>query len=46
MAHYALYVKCRELANLDASPTAAIIDSQRVKSAEKDPMRVDGGLTW
>ncbi len=29
-----------------ASPTAAIIDSQSVKSAEKDPMRVDGGLTW
>ncbi len=30
----------------EASPTAAIIDSQSVKSAEKDPMRVDGGLTW
>jgi hypothetical protein len=34
----ALYVKCRELAGRDASPTAAIIDSQSVKSAEKDPM--------
>jgi transposase len=33
--HYALYVKCREQAERDASPTAAIIDSQSVKSAEK-----------
>ena len=33
--HHALYVKCRELAERDASPTAAIIDSQSVKSAEK-----------
>jgi len=33
--HYALYVLCRELAKRDASPTAAIIDSQSVKSAEK-----------
>ena len=33
--HHALYVKCREKAGRDASPTAAIIDSQRVKSAEK-----------
>jgi transposase len=33
--HHALYVKCRELAQRDASPTAAIIDSQSVKSAEK-----------
>ena len=30
-----LYVKCREKAGRDASPTAAIIDSQSVKSAEK-----------
>jgi transposase len=36
--HHALYVKCRELAERKASPTAAIIDSQSVKSAEKDPM--------
>src|SRR5665811_138109 len=33
--HHALYVKCREQAFREASPTAAIIDSQSVKSAEK-----------
>jgi len=44
--HHALYVKCREQDDCEASPTACIIDSQSVKSAEKDPMRVDGGLTW
>ncbi len=33
--HHALYVKCREQAERDASPTAGIIDSQSVKSAEK-----------
>src|ERR1700683_5362326 len=33
--HEALYVKCREQAGRDASPTAAILDSQSVKSAEK-----------
>src|ERR1022692_2949154 len=33
--HYTLYVKCREQAEREASPTAAIIDSQSVKSAEK-----------
>src|ERR1700735_720784 len=33
--HHVLYVKCREKADRDASPTAAIIDSQSVKSAEK-----------
>jgi transposase len=33
--HEALYMKCREQAGRDASPTAAIIDSQSVKSAEK-----------
>ncbi len=33
--HEALYQKCREQAERDASPTAAIIDSQSVKSAEK-----------
>jgi transposase len=38
--HYALYVKCREPAGREASPTAAIIDSQSVKSAEK------GGPKW
>ena len=33
--HQALYVACREKAEREASPTAAIIDSQSVKSAEK-----------
>ena len=33
--HTALYVLCRELVGRDPSPTAAIIDSQSVKSAEK-----------
>src|SRR3954452_18685027 len=33
--HYALYEQCRERAQREASPTAAIIDSQSVKSAEK-----------
>ena len=33
--HHALYVECRERAERKASPTAAIIDSQSVKSAEK-----------
>ena len=33
--HEALYVKCREAAAREASPTAAIVDSQSVKSAEK-----------
>ena len=33
--HHELYMKCREAASRDASPTAAVIDSQSVKSAEK-----------
>jgi transposase len=33
--HHALYVQCRELAGREASPTACVIDSQSVKSAEK-----------
>ena len=33
--HHALYVLCRERAGREASPTAAIIDSQSVKAAEK-----------
>ena len=36
--HNELYVKCREREEREASPTAAIIDSQSVKSAEKDTM--------
>jgi len=46
--HHTLYVKCRELAERQASPTAAIIDSQSVRSAEKggpsiDPHGYDAG---
>lgn len=37
--HHALYVQCREQAGRAASPTAAIIDSQSVKSAEKGGAR-------
>ena len=37
--HQALYVQCRELAGREASATAAIIDSQSVKSAEKGGSR-------
>ena len=37
--HHALYVACREQAGREASPTAAIIDSQSVKSAEKGGRR-------
>src|ERR1700686_551101 len=33
--HHALYQQCREREHREASPTAAIIDSQSVKSAEK-----------
>ena len=33
--HFTLYVQCRESAGREASPTAAVIDSQSVKSAEK-----------
>ena len=34
--HHALYVECREQEEREASRTAAIIDSQSVKSAEKE----------
>jgi len=34
-SHHSLDVKCREQMDRDASPTAAVIDSQSVKSAEK-----------
>jgi len=38
--HHELYMKCREAACRDASPTAAVIDSQSVKSAEKGGLRL------
>src|ERR1700739_4658297 len=37
--HHALYVQCREQAGRQASPTAAIIDSQSAKGAEKGGVR-------
>ena len=37
--HDTLYVACREQADREASPTACIIDSQTVKSAEKGGAR-------
>ena len=44
--HHALYISCREQAERDASPTAAIIDSQSVKSAEKGgAISIRPGLT-
>ena len=33
--HHVLYVACREQGEREASPTAAMVDSQSVKSAEK-----------
>lgn len=33
--HHALYLRCREQMGREASPTACVIDSQSVKSAEK-----------
>jgi transposase len=44
--HHALYEACREQACRDASPTARIIDSQSVKSAEKGgPASIHPGST-
>ena len=43
--HQALYVQCRELAEREASPTAAIIDSQSVKSGEKGGSRLTRPVT-
>ena len=39
--HDGLYEQCREQAGREASPTAAIIDSQSVKSAEKGGASID-----
>ena len=43
--HDALYAQCREAASREASATAAIIDSQSVKSAEKGGLRLIRGAT-
>ena len=42
--HYALYVKCREQDQSEASPTACIVDSQSVKSAEKGGLHRSPGF--
>ena len=39
--HHTLHVACREVEGREASPTAAIIDSQNVKGAEKSGARID-----
>ena len=39
--HHALYVKCRAQIEREASPSAAILDAQSVKSAEKGGAHVD-----
>jgi transposase len=38
--HHALYEECREQAGRETQPSAAIIDSQSVKSAEKGGARI------
>jgi transposase len=43
--HHALYVQCREQAGREAGPTAAIIDSQSVRSAEKGGSRTRPATT-
>ena len=43
--HYALYVQCRDAIGREASPTACVIDSQSVKSAEKGgPASIHPGM--
>ena len=44
--HHALYLKCREKAAREASPTACIIDSQSVKSAEKGGLVSTAEENW
>ena len=44
--HHTLYVKCREKVGREASPTAGVLDSQSVKSAEKGgPASIRTGMT-
>jgi hypothetical protein len=48
--HGVLYVKCREQAEREASPTACIIDSENIKGAEKErrwaPVTADSTSEW
>ena len=45
--HHTLYVQCREAAGRAASPTACVIDSQSVKSAEKGgPASIRAAMMW
>ena len=37
--HHEIYLRCREQAGREASPTACVIDSQSVKGAEKGGAR-------
>ena len=43
--HDTLYIACREQAERQASPTACVIDSQSVKSAEKGGPRIRRDMT-
>jgi transposase len=44
--HDALYLRCREAIGREASPTACVIDSQSVKSAEKGGLAsIDPAMT-
>ena len=44
--HHTLYVECREQIGREASPTACVIDSQSVKSAEKGgPASIRAAMT-
>jgi transposase len=43
--HHALFVQVRERAGKEASPTAAILDSQSVKSAEKGGLALIRAVT-
>ena len=38
--------RVRVKAGRNPDPSLAIIDSQSVKTVQKDPMRVDGRLSW
>jgi transposase len=43
--HDALYIACREQAERESTPTACVIDSQSVKSADKGALRLTRRVT-